>query len=278
VNFNWAIVVQGGLLALGGAAIWLFFGTRLHRLDRAPRRLIAFSPLVGGALVIAMIIAGQAGAVIAAQAFNVALIPPPDEARTIADMVVIMLGVVAAQGIVLIAYMHLLFNARRPLQDNRMKPMAAAVFGVGALLLFWPMVHVVGWIATRIAAMVVGPIDPVAHDTLAMLIAAEPDAWFFMMIALVVIAVPILEEVLYRGILQETLGQLGLGRWAAILVTSAIFAVMHAQVAAPWALVTLFALSLGFGWSYEKTGRLAAPIVMHVLFNAGNIVLALMIT
>jgi membrane protease YdiL (CAAX protease family) len=28
------------------------------------------------------------------------------------------------------------------------------------------------------------------------------------------------------------------------------------------------------GWAYEKTGRLTAPIVMHALFNAGNLLLA----
>ena len=32
----------------------------------------------------------------------------------------------------------------------------------------------------------------------------------------------------------------------------------------------------GFGWIYEKTGRLTASIVMHMLFNIGNLTLALL--
>ena len=38
----------------------------------------------------------------------------------------------------------------------------------------------------------------------------------------------------------------------------------------------LLVLGAGFGWVYDKTGRLTAPIVMHALFNAGNLVLALL--
>jgi membrane protease YdiL (CAAX protease family) len=44
---------------------------------------------------------------------------------------------------------------------------------------------------------------------------------------------------------------------------------------APWhALAALFVLSLGFGWVYEKTGRLEAAVTMHALFNAANVALA----
>ena len=49
---------------------------------------------------------------------------------------------------------------------------------------------------------------------------------------------------------------------------------MHAGAARWRALPALFVLSIGFGWIYEKTGRLWASIVMHVLFNAVNVVLA----
>lgn len=277
VTVTWQIFWEVALLACGGVALWLFFGHGWYRLHRAPRRPTAFTPLVGGGLLVAMVIAGQIGGAIAVQAFGITP-PPAGEDPTLADTARILLGAYAAQGIVLVAFMHLLTHARKPLNDNRMKPAPAMALGLGALLLFWPMVHVVSWIAARIAAMVIGETpDPLAHSTLAALIASGRDVWFLATVALVVIAAPVLEEVLYRGILQETLKQLGLGSWTAIFVTSAIFAVMHAAAVPPWALVSLFALSLGFGWAYERTGRLAAPIVMHVLFNAGNIVLAMLV-
>lgn len=263
------------LLALGVAAAWLFIAKRWHRLDRAPRRLIAFTPLVGMALVIAMFIADQAGVIIAAGAFGVELMP--NDPPSIEDMGALMLGSVVGRCTVVGAYIYLLLNARKHLQDNRMKPLAAAVFGAGALALVWPVVNLVSWAASRIAALKMEQIDPVAHDTLALLVESEPSGWYFALLLLVIAAVPILEEVLYRGIIQESLTLAGMGRWSSILITSVIFTAMHAQVARPWAMAGLFVLSLGFGWAYEKSGRLTAPIVMHVLFNGGNVMLALMI-
>ena len=99
------------------------------------------------------------------------------------------------------------------------------------------------------------------------------DGWFVVMIVLLVAVVPIMEEILYRGILQRVLGALGLSAAPAILLTSVIFALMHVGAARVHALPALFVLSIGFGWAYEKTGRLIAPMVMHMLFNAGNLVL-----
>jgi membrane protease YdiL (CAAX protease family) len=59
-----------------------------------------------------------------------------------------------------------------------------------------------------------------------------------------------------------------------VLITSGGLAVMHASVAEPHAVVSLMVLSRGLGWAYERTGRLGAPVVMHMLFNAGNLALA----
>ena len=66
-----------------------------------------------------------------------------------------------------------------------------------------------------------------------------------------------------RGIVQQLLRQLAYPPWGAIAITSGVFALMHLSVADPYAVVPLFVLSLGFGWAFERTGRLAAPIVMQ---------------
>jgi ABC-2 type transport system permease protein len=76
--------------------------------------------------------------------------------------------------------------------------------------------------------------------------------------------------------MQGALVQANLGRWPAIVATSAIFALMHGGIAQPHAIPALFTLSLALGWVYERTGRLTAPIVMHALFNAANLGLALL--
>lgn len=274
MNFEWTNIWELALLLIGACAGWAFFNFGWYRLDRAPRRMQAFSPLVGGAIMIAMIVAGQAGALMAAGAFEVQR--TAEQGLSLRELAIVASGSYLAQGIVLIAYVHLLNRARRPLNDQRMKPLSALAMGVGALALFWPILMAVSWIATRITMMVTGePVDVLAHDTLSLIVGSEADLWMVLMIALAVVAAPVMEEVLYRGVLQETLVQLGMGRWTAIVVASLIFAIMHIEVVPPHALVSLFVLSLGFGWVYEKTGRLAAPIVMHVLFNAGNIAMAL---
>jgi hypothetical protein len=55
-------------------------------------------------------------------------------------------------------------------------------------------------------------------------------------------------------------------RWAPILLTSALFAMVHLpQWPAP---IALFFLSLALGFVFEWTGSLIATFVMHALFNA----------
>lgn len=53
-------------------------------------------------------------------------------------------------------------------------------------------------------------------------------------------------------------------KWAAIAVTSLVFAVMHPG----WTWPLIFLLSLALGYAYERTGNLWVPIVMHLSFNS----------
>ena len=146
---------------------------------------------------------------------------------------------------------------------------------MAALAITWPIVNAVGWAAARIAFLGTHePTDPVAHETLHLLLASPRDAWFAVMVVLVTLVTPVVEEVMYRGLIQDAARRVGLGPWPAILATSFVFASMHWQNTAPHAVAGLFVLSLGFGWAFERTGRLVAPIIMHVLFNAGNLAIA----
>ena len=49
-----------------------------------------------------------------------------------------------------------------------------------------------------------------------------------------------------------------------------MFALIHGDVAI---FVPLFVLALALTWLYEQTGSLLAPIAVHGLFNAANLVL-----
>jgi hypothetical protein len=59
--------------------------------------------------------------------------------------------------------------------------------------------------------------------------------------------------------------------WAAILVTSVIFAVVHPAWTAP----AIFLLSLCLGYAYERTGNLWVPILIHAAFNTTSTLLYL---
>lgn len=158
----------------------------------------------------------------------------------------------------------------------RITPTRAILIGIAAMAVLYPIVASLGLLSTLVQEYRTGhAADPIAHATLNLLRSAPRDGWFFASIALALVAAPVLEEFLYRGLLQPAFrAALGL-RWPAIAITSLCFATMHLGAVEPSALPVLFTLSLGLGWARERTGGLLAPITMHVLFNAVNLALAL---
>ncbi len=150
----------------------------------------------------------------------------------------------------------------------------AAVLG---LLIAWPIVQFTAEIAASIQAWLTTQAPaPLAHRTLREL-AAEPEisGWMLLLIAVVVVLVPLLEEVVFRGAIQGCLRSLTASPWPGILLTSILFGVMHLNVAEPAAVPGLVVFGTALGVVYERTGTLLAPVLMHALFNLGNIVLML---
>lgn len=91
------------------------------------------------------------------------------------------------------------------------------------------------------------------------------------MIITVVIFAPILEEIVFRGILQKSLVKKGLKPSHAILISSFIFGAVHGY---PWQFVGAFLLGTVLGLVYQKTKSLLMPILLHA-FN--NLISALMV-
>jgi membrane protease YdiL (CAAX protease family) len=83
----------------------------------------------------------------------------------------------------------------------------------------------------------------------------------------------------FRVFLQSALVQVFVNRWAAIICTSALFALIHrlGPEPVPWhAVAPIFALGVAAGVAYERTARLGVPILIHMLFNAANVGLVLL--
>jgi hypothetical protein len=163
-----------------------------------------------------------------------------------------------------------------------------------ASLVAAPVVVTAGTLAGQLAQLVGAPPPPtLAHTTLSGLAdPAHPPVWRAGVILAVVVGVPVVEEVIYRGFLQtactRALVTLGLTRehspsaWPAIALTSVLFVAAHAgavpREAWPAAGATLVALSLTLGLVYARTRSILAPVVIHALFNAANVLGALTLT
>ncbi|MCH2136118.1 MAG: CPBP family glutamic-type intramembrane protease [Phycisphaerales bacterium] len=261
-------------LLLGFAALVLLVRTRWHELGRGVRLGWRFSPPVGLAGALAMLVAGLIGGSIALE-FTTGGI-------SLRDTVWALGGLWIGWSLVVLAL--LVSKAIRPAARDsgahrRATLGGACCMGVIGLLLFWPMTHAIVVLGAMVRGWVQGePPDPVAHGVLEQLVSAGPSQWAWSLLLLVALIPPLLEEVLYRGLVQESLRRSSFGRakgaWRCIILTSALFVFMHLGAVEVHALPGLFVLSLGFGWVQAQTGRLAAAVTMHMLFNIGNLLLA----
>ena len=86
------------------------------------------------------------------------------------------------------------------------------------------------------------------------------------------IEAPVLEELLFRGVLFSGLTKI-MPIWPAILLSGLVFAVIHVNAAT---LIPLWFLGCAFAWLYARTGTLLAPMAAHFTFNAVNLILCLL--
>ncbi len=96
---------------------------------------------------------------------------------------------------------------------------------------------------------------------------AASGVWVFVLFLIVVVGAPVVEEIVYRGLLQQGLER-SMNSTIALVVTAAVFAAIHLQ---PIEFPGLFAFALVLGWTYRKTQRLGLPIVSHMAFNASGL-------
>jgi membrane protease YdiL (CAAX protease family) len=96
---------------------------------------------------------------------------------------------------------------------------------------------------------------------------ADEPLLFALAVPGIVIGAPLVEEFVFRGPLFSALRNTRLGGWGAILITSAIFALMHAM-AAPWVFVCLlFGMAIGLGFLMLRFGSIWVPFAAHALWN-----------
>jgi membrane protease YdiL (CAAX protease family) len=85
---------------------------------------------------------------------------------------------------------------------------------------------------------------------------------------------PIVEEWIFRGFVQE-LAHRHLAPWRlgplthANILTSLLFTALHFINHPPLAAAMVFIPSLLFGFFKDRSGQLAAPVVLHIFYNSG---------
>lgn len=82
----------------------------------------------------------------------------------------------------------------------------------------------------------------------------------------IVIAAPVFEECLFRGFLFSGLQNSYLGTGAAIVISSAFWAMIHTQYGS-FELITLFVLGIVLAVSRIASGSLYVPIILHASNN-----------
>ena len=94
-------------------------------------------------------------------------------------------------------------------------------------------------------------------------------AWLFVLVLIVVVGAPIVEEIVYRGMLQRSIGA-ALGKSRALVLVAAWFAAIHIV---PVEFVGLFAFALVLGLVFNRNNTLSMNIITHMAFNATGLVL-----
>lgn len=104
---------------------------------------------------------------------------------------------------------------------------------------------------------------------------ADSELLFLLTALSMVILIPFLEELLFRGLLQTWMRRY-LGRVGAVLLTSVFFALAHYSSEQGMTnislLGTLYAFSLFLGFLYERQQSLIGPYALHAVFNGVSVI------
>ncbi len=127
---------------------------------------------------------------------------------------------------------------------------------------------VIGLVAVTIIALHLGLLVPLANSI------PMPDVFreifmqlfsnsgFFTFLSVVIVA-PVIEEIIFRGIILDGL----LKRYSpqkSIIISSLLFGIVHLN---PWQFAGAFLIGIFIGWVYYKTGKLTLAILIHFVNN-----------
>ena len=90
-------------------------------------------------------------------------------------------------------------------------------------------------------------------------------AWIYLMAVLGATVIPVIEELVYRGLWWSALEKRGMREEWILVTTSVVFAALHLE---PVRFPILLVLGLAFGYGRIRTGRIAPGIFAHIFVNS----------
>ncbi len=114
---------------------------------------------------------------------------------------------------------------------------------------------------------------PPLHDVLVAFWQSEWGVWgqVQLFVTAVVVAATV-EELLFRGLLLQTIWRYSQHAWLAIALSALAFGAMH--FTQPQGILPLATMGVVLGYVRLRTGSLAACVIAHALFNARTMILA----
>lgn len=148
------------------------------------------------------------------------------------------------------------------------------------LLSVWPLLLAAIILTMFFGKLVWGPDFYLEqHEELELITTYSQMSLRVLVVITAVIVAPVLEEMLFRGLIQTMIRSLIEIRssklefryrpWLAILISSGLFTMVHMNMG-HWP--ALFILAMCLGYSYEKSGSLLRPIFIHSIFNSVAII------
>ena len=167
-------------------------------------------------------------------------------------------------GAVAFVAMQVAFARRRAAGVPRIfgaRPLRAVLLGLAAGL-----VASAAGIGYLVVLQRSGHLAPFLERDRGVLDAAAAGPW---LLVLAVLAAPVFEEFIFRGLVFGGLRRSVRGALA-VLASAAIFAIVHPAVGVP----PVFVMGLAAALVYDRTGLLIAPMVTHAVYNAMVIAVA----
>ena len=212
------------------------------------------------------------------------------EIRAFKDLPTVMLGWLQLSSLFIIFFLFILYvfcikreSRKYIFWGEGEQSLRRFLKGVGMGILTWaisyPFVLAVSLLARYLSLWIWGEIkmEQVAVKQLKMTMGTG--YLFYLMVFAIVILVPFIEELLFRGFLQNFLKRY-LGRAWAIVLSAIIFSLAHFSISQGIGnfqlIVSLSVLALFLGFIYERQRMLWSSMALHMTFNAFSIAMIIL--